>query len=306
MVYAMIDEAGADGIWSRTLKARLNMHESLMKQTLKHLEAKGYISDMKSVEHPNKKMYIKANLRPSDRATGGPWYTDSSLDEGFIGELGRIIFDYVKRESAYVSTHQGAGADTKQPKKGVVKGGDGGVGSASASAKKRRAEDMSTDARSAASTTAPAPPTTRKHRPKQALLPLPAGYSGYPSAEAIAYFIHETGITNNTTLSTADIQQLVDVLVYDGLLEPIRVGRKAGYRVARAAQLDPLPLTQLIEREKENGGPADMTTIQIGPDPGENGMTEAPCGRCPVFELCEEGGPRQPEQLRLLQQVARA
>lgn len=291
MVYSMIDEAGADGIWSRTLKARLGMHDSVMKVAIKHLEARGYITDMKSVEHPNKKMYIKANLRPSDRATGGPWYTDSSLDEGFIGELGRIIFDYIKRESAYVSTssHQQAKEDgAKQPKKGVVQGG-----------KKRRAEDISTDEKTPTAA-ASSSKHDKHHRTRQALLPLPAGYTGYPTAEDIAYFIHETGITNNTTLSTADIQQLVDVLVYDGLLEPVRVGGRKlpGYRVVRAASLDPTPLTQQIEREQEKQGPAggavDMSAIQIGPPPGSNGMTEAPCGRCPVFDLCEEGGPVSP------------
>ena len=80
MVYSVIDEAGADGIWNRTIKNKLNMHEAVVKNCIKYLETKGYIASMKNVEHPNKKMYIKANLRPSDRATGGPWFTDGELD----------------------------------------------------------------------------------------------------------------------------------------------------------------------------------------------------------------------------------
>jgi DNA-directed RNA polymerase III subunit RPC6 len=31
MVYSIIDEAGADGIWNRTIKNKLNMHEAVVK-----------------------------------------------------------------------------------------------------------------------------------------------------------------------------------------------------------------------------------------------------------------------------------
>ena len=107
MVYAVIDEAGADGIWNRTIKNKLNMHENLVKQCIKHLETKGYIASMKNVEHPNKKMYIKANLRPSDRATGGPWFTEGELDTAFIDQLKEIIFEYIKSKSAYLGSLPG-------------------------------------------------------------------------------------------------------------------------------------------------------------------------------------------------------
>src|SRR5690625_6323896 len=129
MVYSLIDDSGGDGIWSQTLQKRLNMHDSVLKNALKQLQTKGLIAPFKNVEHPNKKMFIKASIRPSDRATGGPWYTDQNLDEAFIEELQRVVFDFVKRQSGYLSTHHhnsssaaaaaaGAGARTQVPKKG--------------------------------------------------------------------------------------------------------------------------------------------------------------------------------------------
>ena len=207
MVYAMVDEAGADGIWSRTVKARLGMHDSVLKQALKFLESKGYIKDMKSVEHPNKKMYIKAGLRPSDRATGGPWYTDSDLDEAFISELTKVIFDYITQRSTYTSVHREH--KEKQPKKGVLKGDK-----ADAKGKKRAAEEISTD---------DARPThaSKKDVKKKTLVPLPAGFNNYPTVRQIAELISSHGITSNTTLSEGDVQQLVDVLVWDNLVEPL-------------------------------------------------------------------------------------
>jgi len=226
MVYSIIDEAGADGIWNRTIKNKLNMHEAVVKNCIKFLETKGYIASMKNVEHPNKKMYIKATLRPSERATGGPWFTEGELDTAFIAELEGIVFEYIKTKSAYRGSHSQPttpGA-TKLPKRGIVTVGE----STTSRGTKRAATDISTD-----DTSTPAP-TRGGSKPRAVFLPMPAGYKHYPTVAEIAKFIHDTGITNNTTLGEADIQQLVDVLTYDGLIECVRVGRRRGYRVTRA------------------------------------------------------------------------
>lgn len=294
MVYELIDEAGSDGIWSRTLKGRLKIHESVLKTCIKYLETKGYITDMKSVEHPNKKMYIKANLRPSDRATGGPWYTDSNLDEAFITGLERIIFNFIRMKSA----HFREGAATKTPRKGVAGSAAGAAAAAAARGKKRAATEISEDglatpAAAGVPTTA-APPAPAQHagaapgRKPPPYLPFPAGYNYYPTAYEIAEFIHKSGITNNTTLSEDDVQQLVDILCYDGLIEPVVVGRRKGYRTARISRQEPEDAAKV--KEMEDGG----EEVLLGPPPLSNGFVEAPCGRCPVFELCEEGGPVNP------------
>ena len=306
MVYALIDEAGADGIWSRTIKAKLKMHESVLKQCIKHLEGKGYITDMKSVEHPNKKMYIRADLRPSDRATGGPWYTDSNLDEAFIVQLEAVVFNFIR----FKSSHFREG--TKPPRKGVVKGdrersataapADGssrGEGSSSRP-KKRSATEISDEVGPTGTNGTPAPnrqqPQPQQQRQGQqpprrdVFLPYPAGYTRYPTIREVAKYISDVGITNNTTLSESDVQQLVEILVFDGLVEPVRVGSRLGYRVTRIAKQ---------EAPRQGGGDgggagADAARLVLGPNPPSNALMEAPCGRCPVFELCEEGGPVSP------------
>ncbi|ROV99644.1 hypothetical protein VSDG_03073 [Cytospora chrysosperma] len=294
MVYELVDAAGADGIWTRTLKARLQMHDSVLKQHLKFLESKAYIKDMKSVEHPNKKMYIKASLRPSDRATGGPWYTDSNLDEAFISELLKVIFDFITRQSTYRSVH-GGGHKEKQPKKGILKG-DKDAGAA-ARGKKRGAEDMSTEDQSQQQGQPPREKQQQRARePRRTqLLPLPAGYNSYPTVRQIAELISTSGITNNTTLGISDVQQLVDVLVFDGLVEPIRVGKVRGYRTVRAARVDPMPLTAVMRDHSMDDDMLELQAQDMGAGPMSNGLTEAPCGRCPVFDLCDEGGPVNPQ-----------
>ncbi|KAK4041419.1 hypothetical protein C8A01DRAFT_14805 [Parachaetomium inaequale] len=285
MVYSIIDEAGADGIWNRTIKNKLNMHENVVKTCIKFLETKGYIASMKNVEHPNKKMYIKATLRPSERATGGPWFTEGELDTAFIAELEGIVFEYIKTKSAYRGSqpHTGGAASssagaTKLPKKGAVTAAD-----TTARGTKRSATEISTDDAAARA----------GGKSRAVFLPMPAGYKHYPTVAEIAKFIHDTGITNNTTLGEADIQQLVDVLTYDGLIEMVRVGRRRGYRVARAVKQDTVPFHKR-QKEREAGVGLDLLPLIPGAEPLGNGLTEAPCGRCPVFELCEEGGPVSP------------
>ncbi|KAK3951424.1 RNA polymerase Rpc34 [Pseudoneurospora amorphoporcata] len=295
MVYAMVDEAGADGIWNRTIKNKLNMADSLMKTCIKYLEQKGYIASMKNVEHPNKKMYIKANLRPSDRATGGPWFTEGELDTAFINELQEIVFDFIKQKSTYTSHGGAAAAGTgvqggtqreKAPKKGVVQG----TIPEDTKGTKRSAGEISNDDTAAAS----APTTTaKKTRPgKPQLLPLPAGYKLYPTVSDIAKFIHHAGITNNTTLSEADIQQLVDVLYYDGLVESVKVNGRKGYRVTHIPKQDTRTCNQRrLDHDPSKGG---IVTSFMGVEPSASGLMEAPCGRCPVYDMCEEGGPVSP------------
>ncbi|KAK3905751.1 DNA-directed RNA polymerase [Staphylotrichum tortipilum] len=289
MVYSIIDEAGADGIWNRTIKNKLNMHEAVVKNCIKFLETKGYIASMKNVEHPNKKMYIKATLRPSERATGGPWFTEGELDTAFIDELEGIVFEYIKTKSAYrgsqsQSTPSSSVAAPKAPKKGIVTASSETLTRGT----KRAATDISTDDNLPPSTTTRGPSS----KSRAVFLPMPAGYRHYPTVAEIAKFIHDTGITNNTTLGEADIQQLVDVLTFDGLIEGVRVGRRRGYRVARAARQDTVPFHKR-QKEREVGVGLDRPLVP-GAEPLSNGLTEAPCGRCPVFELCEEGGPVSP------------
>lgn len=300
MVYEMVEGAGADGIWSRTLKARLGFHDSVLKTHLKFLESKNYVSEMKSVEHPNKKMYIKAGLRPSDRAAGGSWYTDGELDEAFISELLKFVFDYVTQQSTYRHI-EAAPRIKREPKKGVLKGGDPAL-SAKAKGKKRAADDISTeDAPKPAAATARKAAAAPRERKQIQLLPLPAGYNGYPTTRQIAQFIAGTGITE-TTLTIPDVQQLVDVLVYDGLLEPIASASRSGkaqpprYRTVRPLATDPTPLTAMM-RDSSAAMDLDVLDLSVGDmgaHPLSNGLTEAPCGNCPVFELCEEGGPVSP------------
>lgn len=250
-VYQLVDEAGEDGIWSKTIKSRLgNLHDAVFRAAIKNLESKNMIADMKSVEHPARKMYIKSTLRPSERATGGPWYTDNELDDAFIETIMSVLFRKIAEKSYYVSSS----IHLKKPKVRITK--------------KMTPEEVK-DARALRdSALGSEDPGAARKRLYDAHLPMPSGYQGYPTLDELTAYVETVGVSS-TTLSSAEILQLLDLLCFDEKVEKIISDRGFVYKALRKSLL------------KEQDLP-------------NNSLTEAPCGRCPVFDLCEEGGPVGP------------
>lgn len=95
LVYSYIESSGREGIWSKTIKARTNLHQHVVLKCLKSLESQRYVKSVKSVKHPTRKIYMLYHLQPSIEVTGGPWFTDSELDVEFINSLLTIVWRYV-------------------------------------------------------------------------------------------------------------------------------------------------------------------------------------------------------------------
>ena len=98
---------------------------------------------------------------------------------------------------------------------------------------------------------------------RRMMLPMPPGYVGYPTIHEITKAINHSGLSG-VTMKEAEMKQLLDVLVWDGKLHTALNGK--AYKSSRMF-------------EEYNG------------DSAGNGFTESPCGRCPVADICEEGGP---------------
>ncbi|KAH8153784.1 uncharacterized protein LAJ45_01551 [Morchella importuna] len=197
ILYGYIQEAAREGIWTKTLKAKTNMHTTTMNKALKGLEGKRFVKAIKSVKYPARKIYMLYELTPSIDVTGGPWFTDAELDNEFINELLTAITKFITSKSF--------------PR--IVRG--------------------------------------------SSVASFPPGYTGYPSQNEIYRWVKSSNLTE-VDLAEADIRNLLDVLVYDGKIE--RVVGGTAYRAVRKPE-------------------------------SVNGFTESPCGRCPVFSLCREGGP---------------
>lgn len=86
----LIRQAGNMGIWSRTLKTKSGLHQTVIDKCLKALEGQRAIKAVKSIKHPTRKMYLLYNTTPSTELTGGPWYSGSDLDVDFVTSLQKL------------------------------------------------------------------------------------------------------------------------------------------------------------------------------------------------------------------------
>ncbi|KAI0203543.1 RNA polymerase Rpc34 subunit [Astrocystis sublimbata] len=269
LVYEIIDSAGAEGAWQQDIKRKLNVQDTALRKALKELEAKRLVAQFTTVENISKKMWIKANIKPSARATGGPWYTDQFLDEAFIEALQSVVMSFIKNRGSYLSKGERGGGSMSPvlPKKGVI---NGAASEAALKSKKRTAEAMSKDD---APEVALLPAKIRK----TIRLPLPAGYIEYPTTEEITAGMQAAEVAKGQPLKQEHVQELIDVLLWDNRVEEIRTGDRIGYRAVRIVKQNP----------SLNSKPGDEDFWE----PRSNGFTTAPCGKCPVFDLCSEDGP---------------
>lgn len=284
MVYASIESSGTAGIWTKTIKAKSGVHSKVLDRVYKSLEQKGLIKPMKSVKHPQRKMYIRAGLTPSEEATGGTWFNDGRLDIGMIEAVTDAIEAYCSfqswkeaqddSEDDFVEQHK-----RKQPHDGFDEEGKGKT----KKLENGRMAEMNAKPRKQ--------PRYHPHSP---------GYQAYPTLHHISNELMEKKITQLAIPNNA-ILQVLDVMVYDDKL----------FRVARDARADetpddpdsnqiwmyrcfttPLDLGQRRMREKRmRDGHGAALRAQELEDIGRGGFSEVPCLSCPVFEICGNGGP---------------
>ncbi|TFY74821.1 hypothetical protein EWM64_g9191 [Hericium alpestre] len=97
MVLGHIQAAANQGIWTKHLKAKTELHQTVIDRCLKSLVQKQLIKAVKGVDkNRTRKIYMMAHLEPSVELTGGPWYTDSELDTEFIKLLCSACLRFIK------------------------------------------------------------------------------------------------------------------------------------------------------------------------------------------------------------------
>lgn len=95
LVYTCIQAAGRDGVWTKSIRAKTQLHQTVVSRCLKSLENSRQIKSIKSVKHPTRKIYMLYHLEPSAELTGGPWFTDSEMDSEFIETLLMVVWKFI-------------------------------------------------------------------------------------------------------------------------------------------------------------------------------------------------------------------
>ncbi|KAL8757492.1 MAG: hypothetical protein Q9199_002185 [Rusavskia elegans] len=260
LVYSYVESAGREGIWNRMLRIRSGLHMTVVGEAVKSLERRNYIKQIKTAKFPTRKTYMLAGLQPSEVVTGGPFYTDGTLDDEFVHQMSRWTERYIVGRSWAKApdnphTHPHIKKSSKQPH-----------------ISKQQAESKRNSALQAS--------LPRRNSNHVDLLPFPPGYTGYPTVPEITRAINASNLSP-ITMKEAEMKQLLDILVWDGRIEENLLN--GGYKAVKKAAL---AVTNGQRTNEE--GTAEGTEQGDG---GVSALTEAPCGRCPVIGFCEEGGP---------------
>lgn len=285
-------------MWTKTLKARTNLHQTVLNRSIKNLETAALIKQIKSIKFPGRKIYMLYELNPGEEVTGGPWFSEGELDVDFIELIGGLITEHVKG----LSWREGPKPSKAPPKKQLA----------------------TIDTPFPSLLTFPHSARAISSRGR-ILVPQPPHYQDYPTASDILDWIDSKAIIQGKDLSLTDLIHLLDMLVFDGRLE--RMGKRSSNNnnnntsdaSSDEDDAEVLPDIQdidsdgeLIDNRKKTRTPtARKSKTPLAQDPGDmyrwihipsdedgeerrgpgNGISETPCSRCPVFRLCEEGGP---------------
>ncbi|KAI9220722.1 RNA polymerase Rpc34, partial [Blastocladiella britannica] len=95
MVYEAVKAAASEGILQVTLRSRVPVAENVIVKSLKKLEGRGLIKQVKSVKYGNKKMFMLSELQPSVELTGGVWFTNQELDVTFVEHMSAAVLRFV-------------------------------------------------------------------------------------------------------------------------------------------------------------------------------------------------------------------
>ena len=243
MLYTQIEATGSSGIWVKTLKTKTNLAQTVVTKALKQLESQRLIKEIKSAKYQGRRIWMLYNLDPSEENTGGTFFTDGKIDEGLIEVLKQAIAFHVTNESWRE-------AKLSKPSKSA------GPAATDASQLKRK--------RDAVEGEGPEParykPMMSSRNNNRPLVPAPHSFTTYPTPSTVTHFLKTSGVIKDLAISVDDVKQLMENMVYDGLLE--RVGM--GFRTVRTVP----------DEDEEGEG---------------NGFTGAPCGSCPVFSVCGPG-----------------
>ncbi|KAF8917786.1 RNA polymerase Rpc34 [Mucidula mucida] len=96
LVLGHIKASNNEGIWTKHLKAKTNLHQTVIDRCIKTLTQKRLIKRVQSVQHATRKIYMLEGIEPSISLTGGPWYTDNELDTEFIDTLMKACLKLIR------------------------------------------------------------------------------------------------------------------------------------------------------------------------------------------------------------------
>ncbi|KAM3424847.1 DNA-directed RNA polymerase III subunit RPC6 [Cercospora zeina] len=286
MIYEIIEASHTTGIWIKQIKAKMGgLAQPLVTKYMKNLESQRLIKTVKSVKAPAQRVYMLYHLVPSEDVTGNSFFDAGDLDESFRDELLNLIIFWI-RANSWAEAEKKRHRKDKSSKKDAASKDDAIVidDANEGAGQKRKRPAHDTDIEDL-SVKPPQYQRTHKFDPETDFPQLAhcAGVHHYPTTEDVHQFIISSDAikaTKSASLTVQEVQGCLDVLIWDDKLEKLwnSDGGSWGYRTKRGVTF------------RQPGQAFDIEEQAEG-----TGLTQAPCGRCPVFDVCKQGGPINPQ-----------
>ncbi|XP_014557405.1 hypothetical protein COCVIDRAFT_97367 [Bipolaris victoriae FI3] len=242
LLYQHIDQAQAEGIWSKYLRTKTNVTQQTLTKCLKSLESKDLVQSVMSVKHPNRKMYLLKHLKPSEDIAGGPWQSEGDFDMALIDTISGIVAQHVENETCIRVPGNWNDYDITEDRTAAI-------------ARKKAQVQGIPDIEDIA-------PAVKPHRPSKDpnVTKLVHRHNPqYPTAASVANWLNSKEILRGKFVREDDMEQLLEMMVLDDRLEKI-------------------------------SGTNYRTVLRATDTKVYNGFVDAPCGNCPVFDLCGDEG----------------
>ena len=338
-IYKLIENSDNQGMWKGTIKNRLGLHENIVEKALKGLVSSKHVKEVKSsVRGSAKKVFMLAEAVAGKDVTGGGWFSDGELDYELVEVAARVVVNFVRANSWAIGPRLPklvkSEKDGRSSGKRKREDGDEGGGSA---AKKTLVNGVKVEGEDQSQAVAGAQEERidfdeeailelRKRAATDGrghiLIPFPTAHEDYPTVESVHDNLLASGIIQKD-ISAQDIEDLLERLVFDGLLEKMPLKRKKPRAATEEKDLEQTELDVEIkddevkddevkddgekppeEDEEEfgyrwvrrpdsqwDGAAGEIFTFENGAKLGKNGLNEVPCFRCPQHRFCQEGGP---------------
>lgn len=282
MVYVMIEEKQTNGIWIRQIKNKSGMADALVNKITEKLCKLALVKAVKNIKAPAQKTYMLYHLAPSDDVTGGSFYDGGELDETLVEELGNLIVFHVRQASWVEEKRKKVKRDSTDPI--TIAGYELARGSSpeETRGRKKRKASQTHDIEDAGPVRKANKRDHDGHGHSYLQLSHPANHK-YPDAHEIHDFITNNDFvraSKQSSLSVDEVQNIINMLVWDEKLERIN----DGYRTVRGVKQ---PTFSGQDNEYDLMG----RSLLDNDERRGNGLTEMPCGRCPVIDVCGKGGP---------------
>jgi len=99
LVYQLIEKAGNQGAWSRSLKDRSNLQTHTITRVTQELLKRNLIKEVKSVQNRTRKVFMLIDVEPAKEVSGGTWYQDGVFAEGWVNGLREQCREHMSQNS---------------------------------------------------------------------------------------------------------------------------------------------------------------------------------------------------------------